>query len=410
MTPDKLPPETTSSSHMKHLLLILTLLCTTHIFAHPMPNSIVRLSILDRSIKGEAKMPLPELASALKQPNLNTIDKTYFLQHINAISGDQKWSTTIDSIRITTDTDPNVGQYQEVLVYFEMTPPNPALLRDFNFRYNAIIHEVVTHKILVFVKQDWKNGIQNEMNSEQIGIIKMDTRSGKVFPMYISLEHGTYWTGFTNMVSLGIEHIREGADHLLFLLVLMLPVISKKRRLLFIVTAFTIGHSLSLLAGTLGWIHISSQWIEIGITFTILISAIHAIHPLFPRKEAVIAWIFGLIHGLAFASALNNLHLTPTEIALSILGFNIGIEAMQLCILLCTIPWLMLINSNQIKYIGGGVAIIASLAWLLERITNEPNIITASLACMQGKWFLITLAVIALTSYGIRWVKARSLS
>ncbi|WP_343674921.1 hypothetical protein, partial [Chitinophaga sp.] len=157
-----------------------------------MPNSIVSLSVLDLSIKGEAKMPMLELASAIKQTRIANINDpffiTYFQQHIRALSGDRQWSTTIDSIRMTTDTDPNVGKYQEVLVYFEMTPPDPALLRDFNFRYNAIIHEVVTHKILVFVKQDWKNGIQH---GEQIGMIKMDTRSGKVFPMYINLEHGT---------------------------------------------------------------------------------------------------------------------------------------------------------------------------------------------------------------------------
>jgi hypothetical protein len=372
-----------------------------------MPNSIVSLSVLDHSIKGEAKMPLPELVSALRQPGLKNIGKAYFLQHIAAVSGTQHWVTTIDSIRFSTDTDPNVGSYQEVLVYFRMTPPDPSLLRDFNFRYNVIIHEVVTHKILVFVKQDWKNGIRD---GQQIGVIKMDTRSGKVFPMYINLEHGTYWTGFSSMILLGIAHIREGSDHLLFLLVLMLPAIQKKRRLITIVSAFTIGHSLSLLAGTLGWICLPVLWVEIAITLTILISAIHAIRPIFPGREAYMAIAFGCIHGLAFAEALSNLDLIPAELALSILGFNIGIEAMQLFIMLCTLPWLMLIHHVWVRYIGGGVAIIASLGWMMERMQNEPNLISETLMRIEGKWVIISLAIIALISYGTRWVRTRLLS
>uniref|UniRef100_UPI0031D5A970 HupE/UreJ family protein n=1 Tax=Chitinophaga sp. TaxID=1869181 RepID=UPI0031D5A970 len=225
-----------------------------------------------------------------------------------------------------------------------------------------------------------------------------------------NLEHGTYWTGFKNMVMLGIEHIREGTDHLLFLLVLMLPAADRIRRLIKIVTAFTIGHSISLLCGTLGWIVIPSQWVEVAITLTILISAIHAIRPIFPEKEAWIALDFGFIHGLAFAAALNNLDLVPTEIALSILGFNVGIEAMQLFVLLCTLPWLILIGNNWVRYIGGAIAIIASLGWMVERISNEPNIISAQLAQIQGKWFIIILAIIAITFSGTRWVRARLLS
>lgn len=399
--------DTTSLYSMRLFICICLLLCGAQLFAHPMPNSIVSLSILDHSIKGEAKMPMLELASALKQTTIDHIDPTYFQQHIRALSGDRQWTTTIDSIRMTTDTDPNVGRYQEVLVYFEMTPPDRALLRDFNFRYNVIIHEVVTHKILVFVKQDWKNGVQN---GEQIGMIKMDSRSGKVYPMYINLEHGTYWTGFKNMVLLGIEHIREGTDHLLFLFVLMLPAADRIKRLIKIVTAFTAGHSISLLCGTLGWILIPSQWVEIAITFTILISAIHVIRPIFPGKEAWVALAFGFIHGLAFATALSHLDLVPTEMALSILGFNIGIEAMQLFVLLCTVPWLLLINHAWIRYVGGVIAIIASLGWMIERMTNEPNFIAALLEQLQGMWFIVILAIIAITSYGTRWVKARSLS
>lgn len=360
-------------------------------------------------------MPMLELGSAIKQKQITDITDpffySYFQQHITALSGQQPWTTRIDSIRVTTDTDPDVGRYQEVLVYFEMTPPSSSLLRSFTFNYTAIIHEVVTHKILVFVKQDWKNGVHHDNSGDQIGMIRMDVRSGIVYPLSIDLEKGTYWSGFQHMVMLGIEHIREGADHLLFLFVLMLPVVVWSR-LIKVVTAFTIGHSLSLICGTFGWIVLPSQLVEVCIAITILISAIHVIRPLFSGKEMYVAAGFGFIHGLAFAAALANLDLAPTEMALSIVGFNIGIEIMQLFVILCTVPCLFLLKSKYLVYAGGVVAIIASVGWVAERLTNASNPVSMAMeqVCRQGRWLMLALAGAALIAYGTRWVKARSLS
>ena len=112
----------------------------------------------------------------------------------------------------------------------------------------------------------------------------------------------------------------------LFLLVLLLAaplLINNKKwgnfggikysliRLIKIITAFTIGHSITLLLGAINWINVPTQPIEILIAFSILISAIHAIYPIFPQKEAYIAAGFGLIHGLAFATTLSDLNLHP---------------------------------------------------------------------------------------------------
>src|SRR4051812_1420328 len=148
-------------------LLIAILILGGNLFAHPMPNSIVNLSVLESSISGEAKMPLVELKSAIglgvnDRVNIDsTFFKDYFNKHIQAISGQIKWTTTIDTIQVTSDIDPVVGNYMEVLVHFELTPPDSKYLRSFTFNYDAIIHQVVTHQILVFVKQDWSNGIHN---------------------------------------------------------------------------------------------------------------------------------------------------------------------------------------------------------------------------------------------------------
>jgi hypothetical protein len=130
------------------------------------------------------------------------------------------------------------------------------------------------------------------------------------------------WSGFAGAFHLGVRHIAEGTDHLLFLLTLLLPapllavanrwngratVRRSLNQIVRIVTAFTLGHTLTLALSGFGLVRLSSRPVEVLIAVSILVSAIHAIRPLFPGREAIIAASFGLIHGLAFASALNEL-------------------------------------------------------------------------------------------------------
>jgi hypothetical protein len=226
-----------------------------------------------------------------------------------------------------------------------------------------------------------------------------------------------------------MQHIKEGTDHLLFLIVLLLPatlLINGKQwgrfggtkysilRLLKIVTSFTIGHSITLLIGALGWLKLAAQPVEILIAFSILVSAIHAIRPIFPGKEMYVAAGFGLIHGLAFASILANLKLGAGTMALSILGFNLGIEVMQLFVVLITIPWLIILSQTPTyKYVRVGGAIISgviAIAWILERITQTPNIVSAFVnkATEQARWAILILAALALVSMLLKRRVSRS--
>lgn len=120
---------------------------------------------------------------------------------------------------------------------------------------------------------------------------------------------------------------------------------------------------------------------EILIAVSILISAIHAIYPIFPRRETWVAAGFGLIHGLAFATVLANLDLGVKALALSVLGFNLGIELMQLCIILMIVPWLILLSRTSFYKVfripAAAIAAIAAIGWITERITGQPNLITA---------------------------------
>ena len=205
---------------------------------------------------------------------------------------------------------------------------------------------------------------------------------------------GFPWSGFGAAFRLGASHIAEGTDHLLFLLTLLLPapllaVAGRWRgrttlrrsliHILGIVTAFTLGHSLTLALAGLGVVHLPSQPVEVLIALSILVSAIHAIRPLFPGREAIIAAAFGLIHGLAFASALNELGVTGWYRLISLMGFNLGIEAMQLAVVAATLPALLLLSRTRFyaifRIIGAGFACAASSGWIAERILGRQNLV-----------------------------------
>ena len=123
-----------------------------------------------------------------------------------------------------------------------------------------------------------------------------------------------------------------------------------------------------------------NQLIEIAIAFSILISAIHAIYPIFPNKEMYVAAGFGLIHGLAFANTLIDLHLQTYQLVFSILGFNIGIELMQLLIMALIIPELIFLSRTKyysiIRITGAVLASIAAIAWMLQRYSGNSNVVT----------------------------------
>ncbi len=194
---------------------------------------------------------------------------------------------------------------------------------------------------------------------------------------------------FSALFHLGMRHIAEGTDHLLFLLVLLLPAplmalhsrwgpdigVSRSLiRILRIVTAFTIGHSITLTLAVLGAVKVPGKPVEILIALSIFVSAAHALRPIFPGKEALIAGFFGLIHGLAFAATLDRLGFERWDRVAGVLAFNLGIEAMQILVVAAVLPSLMLMSGTRAYStlrIGGAVfAGAASLGWIVERPLN----------------------------------------
>ncbi len=133
---------------------------------------------------------------------------------------------------------------------------------------------------------------------------------------------------------LGVEHILGGFDHLLFVLGLLF-LVGFNRQLVWTISAFTLAHSLTLGLSTLGWIALRSPPVEAMIALSILLVAAEALNKaqtLSRRWPALVALLFGLVHGLGFASALQQIGLPQNHLLLALLTFNLGVEAGQLLV------------------------------------------------------------------------------
>ncbi|MFO7527413.1 MAG: HupE/UreJ family protein [Marinobacter sp.] len=140
----------------------------------------------------------------------------------------------------------------------------------------------------------------------------------------------------------GVVHLLVGLDHILFLLVLVLPVSlmaqgtgnrtlkSRIVRLAGIVTAFTIAHSITLALAALNVMTLPIVWVETVIALSIAIAAVNVVCPVLGRKTWKLAFAFGLIHGFGFASVLGDLTSGVSDLALALAGFNLGVELGQL--------------------------------------------------------------------------------
>lgn len=436
-------------NRIKIIILVLSIVtfCAKEVIAHPMPSSMVILKIHEKNISGEIQLPLGELQSAIGMgvndnserliERLGDSLRIYLLKHIRPRTFDGKlWNVELGEMQVNKTKSELSGEYKELVVAFSMTPPQYYDLRNFYFDYDVILHQVASHKALIAIKQDWQQGIIHEDGTppdgtpsdgtpsdstmQQVGVIEWDVVNNKLNPFQISLQQGSVWTGFKSMISLGAKHISEGTDHLLFLLVLLLPIpllVNQKKwasarsvrqsllHIFKVVTAFTIGHSITLLFGALGWVFLPSKPIEVLIGVSILVSAIHAIKPIFPNRETYIALGFGLIHGLAFAYTLQDLNLSASKMALSILGFNIGIELMQLAVIVAVIPWLLLLSRTSFytvfRVFGAILAGLASIGWIIERLSETPNFITIVIekAANYAVWLLCILMIVSVIAY-----------
>jgi hypothetical protein len=161
---------------------------------------------------------------------------------------------------------------------------------------------------------------------------------------------------------LGIEHIFTGYDHLAFLFGLLVVAGFRKLRdglryVLGVVTAFTVAHSITLIASGLDLVRWSPRIVEPAIALSILWVAIENILVEKPKRRWLLTFGFGLIHGFGFASVLREIGLPPRGLVLSLLSFNVGVELGQLAVVALVAPALHLFSRDQLGPRGGLVLV-----------------------------------------------------
>jgi hypothetical protein len=185
----------------------------------------------------------------------------------------------------------------------------------------------------------------------------------------------------------GIWHIWIGFDHVLFLLCLLLPAVLKREGsrwralasfreasidVLKIVTAFTVAHTITLSLAALELIVLPSRWVESAIAASVALAALNNLYPLVSGRRWVVAFVFGLAHGLGFANVLIDLGLPNGSLLLSLVGFNLGVEVGQLAIVSVFLPLAYRLRHSWFYQgvtlrFGSALIVLLACVWLVER-------------------------------------------
>lgn len=204
----------------------------------------------------------------------------------------------------------------------------------------------------------------------------------------VDLDNPSTTKALWGTILLGMEHIFIGTDHILFVLVLLLPAVmlfsassgwepvptfqAGLWRVLKIATMFTIAHSITLTLGGLEIIELPSKLVETVIALSIIATAIHNLRPIFSNKEHLIAFAFGIFHGFGFAGLLSELGVGRGQRLISLFGFNIGVEIGQAFIIILLFPALYLLRRTLVYpwvlKVGSIVLALIAGIWALERV------------------------------------------
>ena len=409
----------------RRLALLTALLAGLHgvdAAAHLTPNSEIRLSIGQHAVSADIIVPQGEYAYGTGNRVGNDaraldIARRYLIDHMRFETPDGRpWSIALDTVEFKQIAGP-----PDLHAIATLTPPAGASTRSFTVRWHVLIDELPNHFALFVLSGDSAGALGGER--EILGAVRNGSAT-------ITIDRGTssYSIVFANAMLLGAHHILGGYDHLMFLLALLLPASLVARggrwrdprppravvsNLLRIVTAFTIGHSLTLIGATLFHLRLPPAPVEVAIAISVLVSAIHAIRPIFPGREPLVALLFGLIHGLAFATLLANAGASMESGAISLFGFNLGIEVVQVGIVALVIPPLIVLlrrpGSAVLRVGAASFAAAAALAWIVNRTTGLAGELTERMEMLMshallgvGVLIVAALACLASDRFGSR--------
>ena len=355
-------------------------LFSANVFAHKPSDSYLTLAHDESAVHGQWDIALRDLDAAIGLDANGDGEITwgevrarqreiaaYALSRLDVASGGMACALKVDEQLIDQHTD---GSYAVLRLSGNCPQNGPALLID----YRLLFDIDPTHRGLMQYMHGGRSESVIFSNDARVQTVGAETA----------------WKQFIAYVHEGVWHIWLGFDHILFLLSLLLPAVllrldgkwmpASSFRSAFwdvakIVTAFTIAHSITLSLAALGLVSLPSRWIESAIALSVILAAANNVFPLVHHGRWIAAFGFGLIHGFGFASALKDLGLPTGSLALSLFGFNAGVELGQLAVVCGFLPLAYALRATwayrRIVLAGGSVAIAAIAGvWLVERALN----------------------------------------
>ena len=406
-------------------------LFTSTASGHDGESSVVYLDVFpDGTAQGQLEHPVSlinDLLGTDLDPSEVTADdvaeveellRDYNANNFAIVSGDgEVWDITFtgDVDAVETENDFYGAFVFDVSNVFDTAP------RVFDVTFNGIVEDN-THFANVVMRTDPVTGVF--LNEGELATAEFITADRPT--VSVNLDNPDLWAAFTGTVWLGADHIFIGTDHILFVLVLLLPAVMLYSlsngwkpvpsfggalwRVLKIATAFTIAHSITLTLGGLGIVELPSKLVETIIAISIIAAAFHNLRPVFANREALIAFAFGIFHGFGFAGLLSDLGVGRGQRLLSLFGFNLGVEIGQAFIILLLFPALFLLR-RTIYYpwllrIGSIVLAGVAFIWAIERIfETELGIDSVLEKFTRAPRVFLLIAIATVLAAGIRAVE-----
>ena len=380
----------------KVLIFVCLLFISKPVMAHNPGQSYLYFFTYQDRIEVEFQVKASEWNQALgtNLPKYFTTDdleailpqiKEYLLDNVSIRSELGEHAIEFTELHVLNEAR-SLGTFSRIIFKLGNTNIIPEVLE---VTYDMFFDNDSDHRALLLQAYNWKAGILDNESVHTAIFTPRDTTQ------ILDLSKASTWNGFISMVKMGVWHIWIGIDHIFFLLALALPAVvyrlpnRKAVKDIFtqwqgvekfkpafwyivkIVTFFTIAHTITLSLAALGVISLNARIVESIIALSIALAALHNIVPIFKQKEWLIAFGFGLFHGFGFAGVLADKGLSGEYMALTLFGFNFGVEIGQLLIILLLFPTLFFMRNTKVYsysvITASTVLIVLSLLWTFER-------------------------------------------
>ena len=364
---------------MKMVRVMLLLLAAPAVRAHIASNGFLSLRVERSQVAGALELAIRdgELAVGLDRDGDGKVTwgelksgqtalQAYVLGHLRLAGADGACRMQFDAVKVNDRVD---GRY----LWLPFTADCGRAFKRLSIDYSVLAAEDPSHRGLLTLSAG--------------GAAQTAVLGGTIGVRSFGLEHPSPWSAFVEYLRAGIWHIWSGIDHLLFLLSLLLPAVLVRRQnrweanpkaetafvnIIKVVTAFTLAHSLTLSLAAFDLIRLPGRLTESIIAASIIVAALNNVFPVVTEARWRIAFAFGLLHGFGFASVLAEMGLPKGARLVSLVAFNLGVEAGQLAVVLAIMPMAYLLRATAfyrravMPWGSMGIAALA-MVWLVQR-------------------------------------------